>query len=134
MAGRPGLSWTHQTMKRVWNITPRNPSFDLENREMRLALQNMDGTEQKIPFSLIFHLFFAAASPTDHTCLCMMVISSFVPITLSLLADSNSSSIHSAMLCIVIHKISTALPTQSTGHILREAARGMRERQIGKKR
>ena len=49
-----------------------------------------------------------------------------------LVADSNSSSIHSAMLCIVIHKISTALPTQPTGHILREAARGMRERQIGK--
>jgi len=64
-------------MKRVWNITPRNPSFDLENREMRLALHNMDGTEQKIPFSLIFYLFFAAASPTDHTCLCMMVTAPF---------------------------------------------------------
>ena len=64
-AGRHRLSWTHQTVKTAWSISlvadsksssiqcamlcivihdissisPHNPSFDVENREMRLALQ-----------------------------------------------------------------------------------------------
>ena len=60
MAGRPRLSRTHQTMKTAWNINPHNPSFDLEKREMRLALQNMAQNRQ-YPFHWFFHWFFAAA-------------------------------------------------------------------------
>ena len=66
MAGRPRLSWTHETMKTAWNINPHNPSFDLETREMRLALQNMAQNRQ-YPFHWLFHVFFAAAATTGFT-------------------------------------------------------------------
>ena len=66
MAGRPRLSWTRGIMKPAWNINPHNPSFDLEKREMRLALQNMAQNRQ-YPFHWFCHLFFAAPAPTRFT-------------------------------------------------------------------
>ena len=66
MAGRPRLSWTREIMKPAWNINPHNPSFDLEKREMRLALQNMAQNRQ-YPFHWFCHLFFAAPAPTRFT-------------------------------------------------------------------
>ena len=86
-------SWTHETMKTAWNINPHNPSFDLETREMRLALQNMAQNRQ-YPFHLFFHLFFAAAAPTVHICLCMMVTAPIVASTaLSLVPKAPTSSV-----------------------------------------
>ena len=89
MAGRPRLSWTHETMKAAWNINPHNPSFDLENREMtRFA-------KRQYPlFHWFFHVFFAAAAPTVHICLCMMVTAPIVASTaLSLVPKAPASSV-----------------------------------------
>ena len=65
-AGRHRLSWTHQTVKTAWSISPHNPSFDVENREMRLALQNMARNDNILLYiyNCFFYLLFAAAAIT----------------------------------------------------------------------
>ena len=65
-AGRHRLSWTHETVKTAWSINPHNPSFDVENREMRLALQNM-AQNDNILLTDFFDLLLAAAAPTGFT-------------------------------------------------------------------